>query len=262
MTNTFRSAAVSLALVIVSSCAVQRTPPPANKSDVVQQVMPSMVQLVYERDDAPIRVASGVVVGSGAEPRRSATAASYIVTSGHVVLGTPAEAARLTVRYHGPDQALHRAPAAVEAIDEGTDLAVVRLDGIRLPAARFDREEHLRLGDDVVVVGSPFGRGLSVSSGIVSQLGAVSAAEGEQSEPLLKVDAPVGYGSSGGGVFQVRRGRLIGIVEGYRTATVSLQLAGNAYSFDVPMPGETFVVPASEIRRFLRDKGLARLLAD
>ena len=67
----------------------------------------------------------------------------------------------------------------------------------------------------------------------------------------------MGYGSSGGGVFQVRTGRLLGIVEGYRTATVSLKLAGEPYSFQVPMPGETFVVRAAEIRRFLGERGFA-----
>jgi hypothetical protein len=50
------------------------------------------------------------------------------------------------------------------------------------------------------------------------------------------------------------------VVEGYRTAKVSIPVAQETYSFDVPMPGETFAAPAAKIRRFLADKGLGALL--
>jgi serine protease Do len=60
----------------------------------------------------------------------------------------------------------------------------------------------------------------------------------------------------------VRTGRLLGVIEGYQTATVSLKLAGEPYSFQVPMPGQTFVVRAVEIRQFLHDRGFAGLLSD
>jgi S1-C subfamily serine protease len=166
------------------------------------------------------------------------------------------------IRYHDATDMAHRAPGVVEATDDASDLALVRVDDVRLPAARIGDATGVRLADDVVVIGAPFGRGLSVSSGIVSQLVTRQPDGGPAREPLLKVDAPVGYGSSGGGVFQVRTGRLLGVVEGYRTATVSLKLAGAPYSFQVPMPGETFVVHAAEIRRFLADRGYSRLLTE
>jgi S1-C subfamily serine protease len=255
---------LAIAAIVVSGCALQRPGPLTSKSDVVQQVLPSMVQLAYEDSDGRMRYSSGVVVGSGPTWRAGQAPASYIVTSGHAVAvaGKGAESGRLMVRYRGADDRLGQALAAVEAVDEAADLAILRVEGVRLPAARFDRPDRIRVGDEVLVVGAPFGRGLSVSSGIVSQLELAEPDGRATSEALLKIDAPVGYGSSGGGVFQVGRGRLIGIVEGYRTATVSLKLAGNAYSFQVPMPGETFVVPTAEIRRFLRARGLEGLLSD
>ena len=46
-----------------------------------------------------------------------------------------------------------------------------------------------------------------------------------------------------------RTGRLLGLVEGYRTARVSF--SGDAQSIDVPVPGETYVVPLADNRRFL-----------
>jgi serine protease Do len=37
-------------------------------------------------------------------------------------------------------------------------------------------------------------------------------------------------------------------------------VAEQSYSFDVPMPGETFAAPSAKVRRFLESKGYGRLL--
>jgi hypothetical protein len=71
------------------------------------------------------------------------------------------------------------------------------------------------------------------------------------------VDAPVSYGASGGGVFEVSTGLLVGIVEGYRTARVALPNAPESV-LHVPMPGETTVVASAGVRRFLSSAGLGR----
>ena len=73
------------------------------------------------------------------------------------------------------------------------------------------------------------------------------------------VDASVSYGASGGGVFDATTGRLIGLVEGYRTARVSFKGDTAARYIDVPVPGETYVSPLGDIRRFLTDNGYADL---
>jgi S1-C subfamily serine protease len=249
-------------LFLAAGCAVGGPSRPTARSEVVQAVLPSVVELIFEKEGGAVRYASGVVVG--AEARGPAgPPASWVLTSAHAVVGPPVAHAALVIRHHDDTGAVYRTPGVLEAADEGNDLALVRIDGLRLPAAGLGAgRTGVRLGDDVVVIGAPFGRGVSVSSGIVSQLETLHPDGRRTLEPLLKVDAPVGYGSSGGGVFHVRTGRLLGIVEGYRTATVSLKLAGEPYSFQVPMPGETFVVRAAEIRRFLGERGFGRLLAD
>jgi S1-C subfamily serine protease len=257
MYRTLRSLTL-LSVLVLAGCALGRPTLPATKSEVVQRVLPSVVELLYEQDQVAVRYASGVVVGSE-PPSAGGRPASWILTSAHAVGGPSVARATLVVRYHAADMA-HRATGAVEATDDANDLALVRVDGVRLPGAHIGDATGVRLADEVVVIGAPFGRGLSVSSGIVSQLETRQPDGRRTREPLLKVDAPVGYGSSGGGVFQVRTGLLLGVVEGYRTATVSLKLAGAPYSFQVPMPGETFVVHAAEIRRFLTDRGYSRLL--
>jgi S1-C subfamily serine protease len=73
------------------------------------------------------------------------------------------------------------------------------------------------------------------------------------------VDASVSYGSSGGGVFDARSGELVGIVESYRTARISIPEMKERV-LEVPVAGETTVIPAATIFRFLVDSGLSDFL--
>jgi serine protease Do len=69
------------------------------------------------------------------------------------------------------------------------------------------------------------------------------------------IDASVSYGASGGGVFDAATGTLVGIVESYRTARVALPTQPEK-TLDLPVPGETTVVGAPAIRRFLETAGV------
>ncbi len=60
-------------------------------------------------------------------------------------------------------------------------------------------------------------------------------------------------------MFQEVSGNLLGVVEGYQTASIALKDRAQTYSVKVPMPGETFVVPIARIRRFLQDAGLTEV---
>jgi hypothetical protein len=88
----------------------------------------------------------------------------------------------------------------------------------------------------------------------------VDAASGgpteEGTEQTIVVDASSAKGVSGGGVFREATGRLLGIVEGYQTASIAVEGRTQNYSVKVPMPGETFVVPIGRVRRFVDDAGL------
>src|SRR5207244_3101159 len=81
---------------------------------------------------------------------------------------------------------------------------------------------------------------------------ALLAVEGEALTPAT--------GASGGGVFEVPSGKLVGLVEGYRTAKVAFGgISKDDFSFDVPMPGETFLSPPAKIRSFLMQSGVGRI---
>jgi serine protease Do len=243
---TFRTTAIALALLALPALA--RT----DRSKVVQKALRESVRVEVLVHGKVERAASGVVVATEGDT-------SYVLTNQHVVQREGLSGgASFQVVVERPK--LHRVRAHI--VHEGKvpdeDLALLAVEGEALAAAPLASEEQVDVGDDVVVVGAPYGRALSVSAGIVSQL------EADEQEPRIqrsmKTDAPIGYGASGGGVFAVPSGRLVGIVEGYRTAKVAFGgISKDDFSFDVPMPGETFLSPPSKIRSFLVRSGIGKL---
>jgi serine protease Do len=224
------------------------------RSATVQKVFPSAVRLQIAAGGDVVRSASGVAFARD-------DAHTYVLTNAHVVepgkgWKSPVE---LRVLPSGGKTAVAARVVAAGRVPDW-DVAVVEVDATDLPITPLAGDDALELGDDLVVIGAPFGKGLSVAAGIVSQVEYEHAeGAGARQPKALKTDAAIGYGSSGGGVFDVPSGRLVGLVEGYRTARVAFGKAEESYAFDVPMPGETFVAPAAKIRRFLAERGLGRL---
>ncbi len=130
--------------------------------------------------------------------------------------------------------------------------------GRECPAKLAGEATH-HLGEEILVAGFPWGRRLEEFRGIVSQL-LVESKEAttpdDGSDQAIMVDAAAAKRVSGGGVYLVTTGTLLGVVEGYQTASIAVKGQSQTYSVKVPMPGETFVVPIGRIRRFLRDAEL------
>jgi S1-C subfamily serine protease len=224
------------------------------RSETVQKVFPSAVRIQITAGGEVVRSASGIAFARDG-------AKTYVLTNAHVVepSRTWASPVRIDILTNSSAERLVANVVAHGKVPD-TDMAVLEVSAA-LPITPLADEDALELGDDLVVIGAPFGKGLSVAAGIVSQVeyDFVENAAQPRHPKSLKTDAAIGYGSSGGGVFDVPRARLIGLVEGYRTARVAFGKDADQYAFDVPMPGETFVAPAAKIRRFLQEKGLARL---
>jgi len=224
----------------------------SDKSRVVQRALRQSVRVEVMARGKVARAASGVVVATEGN-------ISYVLTNEHVVERDGlSSTASFEVVVERPK--LHRLSARV--IFEGhvpeEDLALLAVEGEKLDAVTIAAEDQVDVGDDVVVVGAPYGRSLSVSSGIVSQL--ETDEQDAHVQRSMKTDAPVGYGASGGGVFELPSGRLCGLVEGYRTAKVAFGgISKDDFSFDVPMPGETFLSPPGKIHGFLIRAGIGKL---
>ncbi|HET7753951.1 MAG TPA: serine protease [Anaeromyxobacteraceae bacterium] len=223
------------------------------RSATVQKVYSSAVRIQISAGGKVVRSASGVSFARDGDR-------TYVLTNAHVVEPSKSwkQPIEMRVLTGGNATIAARVVAAGQLPD--MDVAVVEVQDSTMPITPLSVDDTLELGDDLVVIGAPFGKGLSVAAGIVSQVEYDVAESVRPRAPrALKTDAAIGYGSSGGGVFDVPGGRLVGLIEGYRTARVEFGKAEEGYHFDVPMPGETFVAPAAKIRRFLAERGLSRL---
>ncbi|HEV8440412.1 MAG TPA: serine protease [Methylomirabilota bacterium] len=242
-----------LCLTLIASGCVTRLWEPTPQ-DVLQRTLPSAVQIVIEEPDGRrVRAASGVAIASRPASHGSTC---FVLTSGHTVAGLNDGKQIFAVfgSHRAPGEKV-RATVVVARDSDTVDLALLRADSERCVPARSARAAVL--GESVWVVGFPFGRPMTLASGVVSQ---VNDAAGQDTAARLMVDASVSYGSSGGGVYEAREGRLLGVVEGYDTARVTSKGANPAWYVDVPVPGQTFVSPLVHIRRFLAETGHAELM--
>ncbi|HEX5745704.1 MAG TPA: serine protease [Archangium sp.] len=232
------------------------TPRPTRKEQV-KRILPHNVRLSILEDGKARRTASGVIIGNEQTPEGLV---SYVITNAHAVemddLKNPHLVAIVDDRANSTEYTAH---VVATGVVPDMDLALLKVPGLSLRPARLATDSELELGDDVVVAASPFGRALSLSGGMVSQ---VEWDKESKTPRMVKTDAAIGYGASGGGIFSLESGKLLAIVEGYRTAKVGFAVAEQNFSFDVPMPGETFAAPSAKVRLFLQQKGFGRLLAD
>ncbi len=141
----------------------------------------------------PNSLGSGVIV----DPR------GYLVTNEHVI----AAASIITVTLLDGRQ--------VEAEFVGSaadyDLAVLKLTGPGpWPYLSVDFEANLHPGEDVVVIGNPFGHESTVTSGILSGLERQGTSGGRDYTDFLQTDAAINPGNSGGALLTLN-GDLIGI---------------------------------------------------
>jgi serine protease Do len=229
--------------------------PRPSRKEMVRRILPHNVRISISENGKALRTASGVVIG---DEHTEEGRVSYVVTNAHAVEMGDLKSPRLVVIVDDRGEATEyqARPVALGAVPE-MDLALLRVPGLPLVPARLAEDLELELGEDVVVAACPFGKSLSLSGGMLSQ---VEWDRESRLPKMVKTDAPIGYGASGGGVFSLETGKLLAIVEGYRTAKVGFAVEDKDYSFDVPMPGETFAAPTSKVRRFLESKGFARLL--
>jgi S1-C subfamily serine protease len=226
---------LTTAPLLVTGCAT--APRPQARSEVLRGVLPSTVQLLAERSGGGRRAASGVVLAS--DPARGC---SWVLTAGHFV--APPVPETIQVRMAGTRD---RFRATIVRADGEADLALLIVPGLVLPPVR--RRDIAHLGDDVWVVAFPRGRQMTVTSGTVSQVGTGSETDATEG-PVRLVDTSVSYGASGGGVFDTETGELLGVVEGYRTAQIAARDAPDRV-MEIPVAGETLVISARTIQRFL-----------
>ncbi|HLS18492.1 MAG TPA: DegQ family serine endoprotease [Paracoccaceae bacterium] len=125
----------------------------------------------------------------------------YIITNHHVVEG----ADEVKVRFDDGDEL----DAEVVGTDPQTDIALIKVEAREdLPALKLGNSSDIRVGEDVIAVGNPFGLGGTVTRGIVSAIGRDINA-GPYVD-FIQTDAAINRGNSGGPLFDLE-GNVIGV---------------------------------------------------
>jgi serine protease Do len=145
----------------------------------------------------------------------------YIVTNNHVVEN--ADTIKVTLN----DK--RQLTAKVVGRDEGTDLAVLKVDGSGFPFVNFEDSAKPRVGDWVLAIGNPLGLGGTATAGIVSTIGRNLPDRSSTFVDYIQIDAPINRGNSGGPTFDVY-GRVIGV----NTAIYSPNGGSIGIGFDIP----------------------------
>ena len=232
-----------LILALASPCpAVSEAQPRvdgrARVPAMVARVLPAVVSITtrqIERDQfnrpVPTRgLGSGVIVD-----RRG-----HILTNSHVVEG--AEEIKVTL----PDERTF--PGTLVGADPFTDLAVVRIEGKKLPTARLGDSARLSVGETVVAIGNP----LWIEGGPTVTVGVVSALGRSMEQPglpilhnLIQTDAAINSGNSGGPLLN-----LAGEVVGINTAVIaSAHGIGFAISANMVKPVLAALIAAGRVVR-------------
>jgi len=176
---------------------------------VAEKVSPSVVQIEVSVRDQNAQVArwyknapnaeTAVQRGMGSGVVFNADGA--ILTNNHVVEDALSIGVRLRDGRILPARLLGRDPA--------TDLAVVRIEAKNRVPAKFADSDSARVGEWVVAIGSPFGLGYTVTTGVVSAKGrggvGINAVE-----DYLQTDASINPGNSGGPLVNLD-GQVLGI---------------------------------------------------
>lgn len=180
------------------------------------------------QESAPAHaLGSGFVIGDD----------GYIVTNNHVVDHASKVRVRLTDK--------REFDARVIGVDDQTDIALLKVEANDLPALTLGDSDAMRVGEDVVAVGNPFGLGGTVTRGIVSAKG-----RDIQAGPyvdFIQTDAAINHGNSGGPLFNLD-GEVIGV-----NAAIYSPSGGSV--------GVGFAIPSNTVRyvvKQLRDEGEVR----
>lgn len=171
---------------------------------VLAAVAPSVVQIEIETEDA--------VFGAGAGTGFIISPDGQVVTNAHVVEDA------VTIKVMLFDGTVKSAVLVQK--DPSRDLAVLKIEGDNLPAARLGNSAEVEVGDEVLAIGNALGLGdtPTVTTGIVSALDRQLLLGGNRLTHLIQTDAAINPGNSGGPLVNAN-GEVIG---------VNTAIAGNA----------------------------------
>jgi serine protease Do len=197
---------VALGLGAVVSAAALWTPAQAQQlSELFRKVSPSVVLVrTIERGVSP-GAAAGLTTIPGLGSGVLISAEGKIMTAAHVVQ----TADKVGVQFQ--DGKVF--PAHVVSSSVRADVALLQLDQfpMALAPAKLGNSDSLAVGDQIIVIGAPYGLGHSLTVGHIS--GRITAGGMVSGGPMemIQTDAAINMGNSGGPMFNMN-GEVVGIV--------------------------------------------------
>jgi serine protease Do len=133
----------------------------------------------------------------------------HLITNAHVVSGAT------QIKVVLPDA--REFDAKVIGIDEGSDVAVLQIEGKNIPYARLGTSKDLIIGEWAVALGNPYGFLMNDTKPSVA-VGVISAVkrnfgqrqDGKTYKDMIQTDAAINQGNSGGPLVNIN-GEVIGI---------------------------------------------------
>lgn len=250
-----RITAALLAATIASSGVVALGPtaafavPAGGYGDLVQAVSPAVVFIEVTSKITPasadnpqmqelMRRFGGQLpaMPQQTQPQQSLGSGFIISESGEIVTNNHVVENAQTVKVKLSDG--RSFDAKVLGTDPMTDLALLKIDAKGpLPVVKFGDSKKIRVGDEAIAVGNPFGLGGTVTSGIIS-----ATSRNINSGPydnFIQTDAAINRGNSGGPLFNAK-GEVIGV----NTAILSP---------DGGSVGIGFAVPSDMVKKIVAD---------
>ena len=161
-----------------------------------------------QEEEQPRGVGSGFILSSD----------GLIMTNAHVVEGADEVIVTLTDK--------REFKAKLIGTDKRSDVALVKIDAVGLPAVKVGDVSRLKVGEWVMAIGSPFGLENTVTAGIVS---AKQRDTGDYL-PFIQTDVTINPGNSGGPLINMR-----GEVVGINSQIYSRSGGSMGISFAIPM---------------------------
>ncbi|WP_309894628.1 trypsin-like peptidase domain-containing protein [Archangium sp.] len=203
-------------------------------SQVAHRAMPAVVSITT--------VQPHTTPGTDGEPQKGIGSGliihpdGYILTSAHVIEG----ASEITISVYSEQGYSEDFRAEVVGEDDRTDFALLKIDAPRkLPVLKLSSASRVEVGDNVVVIGNPFGLSHSVTVGVVSAMGRTevtpSGRDGEFDFDYMQVDASINPGNSGGPVLDLQ-GNVVAIAN-------AVNVAGQGIGFAIPVDIAKSVLP-------------------
>lgn len=141
----------------------------------------------------------------------------HILTNAHVVSG--ADEIKVTLKDG------RKFDGKIIGQDSALDLAILKIEGTKLPSLKLGDSSKIRPGEWVIAIGNPYGFANTVTVGIISATGRSLGNLGKKN--LIQTDTPINPGNSGGPLLNLN-GEVIGI-------NVAIVSGAQSIGFSIPI---------------------------